>query len=768
MSDLAPSWLSRPQRRRVDRELQKLLSEDTCSVCGSRLRHNSRTASGFDGHGNVVVAGECCISAVVVPFGFGLYIDRQYDFLSPRKSSVVEPTGEQALDAIAAYQKVIAATDKQVGTIERRGGSGRAPKVSVLDAPWKDDDRAWFERNPSRAHRARMPFPGELDEVVAKAPAGHALIMLVRQVEPGSRLKANFYFNASLLPVPDDEAIAHAFFEVAMGPSQYRPTARRAGSWSKNIGGRPMDNMQPDRAQLEIFIEAMFRHATQGFTSLRSFLEGNSAKPFRISTTKITGGLTFLTDCAEDDAYRAANYPKPVVFCPPLATFVDEAHARERDIVEGVALSVECDVRPREARAKLEALLGLATFVVRSGGTWTDPATGEIEDKLHLHWRLQIPARGDALPKLKQARDLAARLVGGDPSNKPVCHPIWWPGSWHRKGEPIMCSIDTASTYSEIDLADALGKLTAACPEEPKQKVNAKDCSGDSADWDTLLKNILIGESYHGALVPLAAKLLVAGMKDSACVNFLRGIMVNVTAPHDERWQARFDDIDRTVSTARDKFGAEPSSEAIDPVDLWGFFDPPMLPEGLLPSVIEEFAREEAETMGADPRRACHGGAHGLCGRTAGSRGAPGQEAQSALEGVGKTVDGRGRRRQHQENAGDQPGDDGNPEGRLGSGANARGGNGGVEPVDRRGAEEGQAAGVYTPGDRGYHDRGDARGGQRQSRRRVEVARRARRVLRLDGALQQPCRQFEPGVLPAGLQRRAVCARSRRARAVPF
>jgi hypothetical protein len=49
-------------------------------------------------------------------------------------------------------------------------------------------------------------------------------------------------------------------------------------------------------------------------------------------------------------------------------------------------------------------------------------------------------------------------------------------------------------------------------------------------------------------------------------------------------------DIDKT----------EASSEVVDPVDLWGHFDPPPLPEGLLPASIEEFAREEADTMGAD------------------------------------------------------------------------------------------------------------------------------------------------------------------------
>ena len=38
-----------------------------------------------------------------------------------------------------------------------------------------------------------------------------------------------------------------------------------------------------------------------------------------------------------------------------------------------------------------------------------------------------------------------------------------------------------------------------------------------------------------------------------------------------------------------------------DPVDLWGSFDPPELPQGLLPPIIEQFARANADQMGADP-----------------------------------------------------------------------------------------------------------------------------------------------------------------------
>lgn len=37
------------------------------------------------------------------------------------------------------------------------------------------------------------------------------------------------------------------------------------------------------------------------------------------------------------------------------------------------------------------------------------------------------------------------------------------------------------------------------------------------------------------------------------------------------------------------------------PVDLWGQFDPPPLPRGLLPPVLESYVRPTAEQMGADP-----------------------------------------------------------------------------------------------------------------------------------------------------------------------
>ena len=115
-----------------------------------------------------------------------------------------------------------------------------------------------------------------------------------------------------------------------------------------------------------------------------------------------------------------------------------------------------------KARQTLEAILGPATVIVASGGQWTNPETGEIEPKLHLHWRLNKPTTttGRAC-HAREARKLATELVGGDGTNISIVHPIRWPGSWHRKGTPRLAKI-VASSDNEIDLAEAVERLRDA------------------------------------------------------------------------------------------------------------------------------------------------------------------------------------------------------------------------------------------------------------------------------------------------------------------
>jgi hypothetical protein len=322
--------------------------------------------------------------------------------------------------------------------------------------------------------------------------------------------------------------------------------------------------LEPDREQIEIFVDAIFRHAAaQGFVSIRSFYEEDD-KPFGITAAQFHGErrLVHLVDLAENNARTAAQAAKAVVFAPPLAIFNNRDKAREADILEGLVLSVECDEHPQQARQTLEQLLGRPTVAVRSGGIWINGGAA-AEDKLHLHWRLAIPASGkDGLAKLKRARALATKLVRGDASNKPVCHPIRWPGSWHRKAEPRLCAIETLNADTEIDLDSALKKLSAAMreepePEEPEPEEPGPEEPGEDDDSDDkLVVDIISGQRFHVPLTRLAARYVGRGMIDSQCVKLLRSLMKASIAPRNERWQTRYAAILRYVREAREKFGA--------------------------------------------------------------------------------------------------------------------------------------------------------------------------------------------------------------------
>ena len=108
-------------------------------------------------------------------------------------------------------------------------------------------------------------------------------------------------------------------------------------------------------------------------------------------------------------------------------------------------------------------------------------------------------------------------------------------------------------------------------------------------------------------------KFMKAGASDGAAVNMTRGAMwANEPDPakRDKRWNDRYADIPRCIQDARVKLDAEQAEvehaqaveEAdIQPIDLWGHFEPAQLPRGLLPETIEVFARVQGEMMGADP-----------------------------------------------------------------------------------------------------------------------------------------------------------------------
>jgi hypothetical protein len=317
--------------------------------------------------------------------------------------------------------------------------------------------------------------------------------------------------------------------------------------------------LEPSRDQIEVFVDAIFRHAQAGFISLRAFIEGSNNIFRRTTIRVVSNNLKFLCDAVVDDARRAAQFHKPIVFCPPLATFSNDRTAAEQDIVEGLTVTVECDEHPDDARGKLEAILGPATAVIRSGGIWND-GNGITQDKLHLHWRLAQPARNtDELTRLKRAREICAHLVGADPTSVPVCHPIRWPGSWHRKAQPRLTEIVTCSPDTEIDLAATLAKLEPLAPAPARADNRAAQPGGE---WETLTANILAGRSLHNSIARLAMKMLRGGTPEVMAVQMLRAMMDSSQAPHDDRWRDRYADIPRAVASAGRKLADEQEEAA--------------------------------------------------------------------------------------------------------------------------------------------------------------------------------------------------------------
>jgi hypothetical protein len=218
--------MNRQQWRRFERQFRKLLETkgNKCSLCGTGFEHNVRTFGGYDQSGRVVIVGECCVERLQQAHTVGLYSHHRYDFIRRGESTNSSYDADTLAQAVDAYQQAIADADETVKDVQKHSGVNLSRgQISVLDSSWKDADRDWFERYPARTHRARWPFPGEV-EALGCGPLNNPL-MLIRQVEPGKRIKVPF-LGCHELP-PDSEALMHALFEVAVGnePLPHNSTA---------------------------------------------------------------------------------------------------------------------------------------------------------------------------------------------------------------------------------------------------------------------------------------------------------------------------------------------------------------------------------------------------------------------------------------------------------------------------------------------------------------------------------------------------------------
>lgn len=226
--DLSLERFMKPSaQRRVEREIRKIMREDGdhCSLCRSRLEHNSRTFGGTVKGGTRVLTGECCGGRIETVVLEGLYLDRSFDDLVPEfatlhRNAALDKNGDggRSVEAIKRMFDDRQAEGRAVAS--RAGLSERKTKLFTAASAWKTDDAAWFEAHPDRSHRLRSLHDGEAEAsgfpMHVKMPERHEMEVLVRQIEPGKRARLHFGRNLDI-PIPDDEAILHALSDIVSG-----------------------------------------------------------------------------------------------------------------------------------------------------------------------------------------------------------------------------------------------------------------------------------------------------------------------------------------------------------------------------------------------------------------------------------------------------------------------------------------------------------------------------------------------------------------------
>jgi hypothetical protein len=112
----------------------------------------------------------------------------------------------------------------------------------------------------------------------------------------------------------------------------------------------------------------------------------------------------------------------------------------------------------------------------------------------------------------------------------------------------------------------------------PARRGNGAQVGDPAEDWQSLVDGILVGTDLHANTRNLAAKMVRSGMDGGAIVNFLRGLMNSSAAPHDERWQERYDNLARQVDTIQEKIACEQAAAATPTPASSPASPPPPLP----------------------------------------------------------------------------------------------------------------------------------------------------------------------------------------------
>ena len=282
----------------------------------------------------------------------------------------------------------------------------------------------------------------------------------------------------------------------------------------------------------------------------------------------------------------------------------DYPSAKNTGLLTRLMPTLDADIRNQEAAEAIEALVrerfeDRGSILVRIGNApkracpfRTNTPFSKITAKLVA----PDGTRGEKIELLGNGQQVV--VAGIHPDTK---KPYQWfggePGEIKAEDLPYLSAEEARTLVDDVVelLVRDFGYSRAV--ERPE-----KHSGANGADWGYLTNNIYTGDDWHDFLRDLAAKLNASGMSGGAAVNLLRGLMKNSPAPHDERWQQRYDDIPRAVRSAEEKFDAEAKvNDASSLFDPWQPFVVPAFPLDVLPSAIQEFVATQSDVIGCDP-----------------------------------------------------------------------------------------------------------------------------------------------------------------------
>ena len=224
---------------------------------------------------------------------------------------------------------------------------------------------------------------------------------------------------------------------------------------------------------------------------------------------------------------------------------------------------IDIDIDDRDVADALEHMLadmfgGRGAFLTRIGNPPRRAIPFQTDAPFAKLTLNLVAPNGDTRQKIEMLADGQQCIVAGihPDTHKPYhwTHDALW--TVQRSELPVLRAEDVTEFFARA-VAEVLTPAGWTVAGERKPNGNTTDGPQSRADWVTLTSNILAGTDLHDSIVRLAASMVAEGGSDQFVIRQLQTLMQASSAPRDDRWRERYDEIARAVRSARAKFGPE-------------------------------------------------------------------------------------------------------------------------------------------------------------------------------------------------------------------